>query len=198
MMPMTDPVRDSNGHVYQRAAILEWLSNNQTSPFTRASMTEADLADAPDVQHRVQEWRAATVQHWLDQDGRSPTPARNMHGHTPPEMKRDPKKKRVDDQHGVSQLKESLQPARLGESDGGTTSSAAGGGAAAGSVVTGSVARAVEPQPMLLQVIHGGMLRGASLPADLLPPNACSGHIMTGALMCGRGMIQAQRSISSP
>lgn len=41
---MQDPVIDPEGNSYERAAIVEWLSRNPTSPVTRAPLTQADLA----------------------------------------------------------------------------------------------------------------------------------------------------------
>jgi Mg-chelatase subunit ChlD len=40
---MTDPVQGNDGHTYERTAIMEWLSRNQTSPQTRAPMYPSDL-----------------------------------------------------------------------------------------------------------------------------------------------------------
>src|SRR3989338_4236806 len=40
---MSDPVIDPEGHTYERAAISEWLSKNETSPMTRAVLRISDL-----------------------------------------------------------------------------------------------------------------------------------------------------------
>ena len=40
---MIDPVQGNDGHTYERAAIIEWLSRNPISPQTRAPMTANDL-----------------------------------------------------------------------------------------------------------------------------------------------------------
>jgi len=40
---MTDPVTDRDGNTYDRAAIMQWLATNSTSPITRRPMTAADL-----------------------------------------------------------------------------------------------------------------------------------------------------------
>lgn len=40
---MTDPVTDRDGNTYDRAAIMQWLSTNNTSPITRRPMTADEL-----------------------------------------------------------------------------------------------------------------------------------------------------------
>ena len=40
---MVDPVQGNDGHTYERAAIMEWLSRNPISPQTRAPMSASDL-----------------------------------------------------------------------------------------------------------------------------------------------------------
>lgn len=40
---MRDPVIDSEGHTYERAAIVQWLQTNPRSPITRKPMTVQDL-----------------------------------------------------------------------------------------------------------------------------------------------------------
>ena len=42
---MVNPVSEPDGHTYEKTAILEWLSTNQTSPLTRNHLTESDLTD---------------------------------------------------------------------------------------------------------------------------------------------------------
>lgn len=42
-MPMTDPVQGTDGHTYERSAIVEWLRRNPTSPQTRESMLISTL-----------------------------------------------------------------------------------------------------------------------------------------------------------
>jgi len=42
-----DPVLSSEGHVYSRRAIIEWIRRRGTSPMTRASLRESDLKDMP-------------------------------------------------------------------------------------------------------------------------------------------------------
>ncbi len=40
---MTDPVTDRDGNTYDRAAIMQWMATNSTSPITRRPMTAAEL-----------------------------------------------------------------------------------------------------------------------------------------------------------
>ena len=42
-MPMRDPVQGSDGHTYERSAIVEWLSRSPTSPQTREPMQISQL-----------------------------------------------------------------------------------------------------------------------------------------------------------
>ena len=40
---MTDPVLATDGHTYERAAIIKWLNTNATSPLTREDLKSTDL-----------------------------------------------------------------------------------------------------------------------------------------------------------
>jgi hypothetical protein len=50
-----DPVLASDGHCYERSALLEWLATNTTSPLTRKKLVQSDLRPVPpDVQRTVE------------------------------------------------------------------------------------------------------------------------------------------------
>jgi hypothetical protein len=58
---MTDPVVDSDGHTYDRPAILRWLetAGAGASPITRRAMTREDLRPNRTLRQAIQEWATA-------------------------------------------------------------------------------------------------------------------------------------------
>lgn len=55
-LPIRHPVADPNGHtVYERSAILAWLSFNPTSPVTRESLTPDKLLERPALETLINE-----------------------------------------------------------------------------------------------------------------------------------------------
>lgn len=55
--PIFDPVADKNEpkHIYERATIVRWLKDHNTSPLTRKLMTEADLVPVPELKEKINE-----------------------------------------------------------------------------------------------------------------------------------------------
>ncbi|CAF1062989.1 unnamed protein product [Adineta ricciae] len=70
-----DLVARDNGHTYERAAIVDWLSRNETSPMTREPMGIDSLKPNCTVKKMIDEWKAVSesqqIQHQfqLDIDG---------------------------------------------------------------------------------------------------------------------------------
>lgn len=56
---MTDPVVGSDGHTYERSAIVEWLHSNRVSPLTRQAMTETDLQPNYALRSAIERWKLA-------------------------------------------------------------------------------------------------------------------------------------------
>ncbi len=52
---MVDPVTDREGNTYERTAILEWLTRNQTSPITRNRLIQEDLIPNRAIKHAIEE-----------------------------------------------------------------------------------------------------------------------------------------------
>ena len=55
---MTDPVMDTEGNTYERAAIEEWLLKSQTSPVTRTSLTSDKLTPNRNIRELCEAYRA--------------------------------------------------------------------------------------------------------------------------------------------
>eukprot|EP00657_Telonema_sp_P-1_P008271 TRINITY_DN29128_c0_g1_i2.p1 TRINITY_DN29128_c0_g1~~TRINITY_DN29128_c0_g1_i2.p1 ORF type:complete len:116 (+),score=27.40 TRINITY_DN29128_c0_g1_i2:166-513(+) len=55
---MTDPVIASDGHSYERAAITEWISRNQTSPKTNQRLANANLIPNHTLKAAIQSWKS--------------------------------------------------------------------------------------------------------------------------------------------
>lgn len=53
--PMQDPVMDSEGTTYERAAIEDWLARSATSPITRTPMTKKDLIPNRSLREAIEE-----------------------------------------------------------------------------------------------------------------------------------------------
>ena len=56
---MEDPVTTADGHVYERAAIAQWLRNHDTSPVTNAQLPNRVLSPAHALRQLIQEFVAA-------------------------------------------------------------------------------------------------------------------------------------------
>ena len=54
---MVDPVVASDGNSYERAAIVDWFSRNNTSPITREPMPNT-LIQNRNLKKMIQEWQA--------------------------------------------------------------------------------------------------------------------------------------------
>ena len=56
---MADPVVASDGHCYERAAIVEWFRQRvpPTSPKTGAALTSAELVPNHSLRQAMEEWR---------------------------------------------------------------------------------------------------------------------------------------------
>ena len=50
---MKDPVGDGRGHFFERKAITDWLSKNDTCPLTRANLKVADLTEAKELKKEI-------------------------------------------------------------------------------------------------------------------------------------------------
>lgn len=57
---MRDPVIDSEGHTYERTAIVQWLQTNPRSPITRKPMTVADLKPNRALAEAIDRWQQTT------------------------------------------------------------------------------------------------------------------------------------------
>ena len=57
---MQTPVLASDGWVYERAAIEQWLRQHRTSPMTNAPLPSRQLTPNHNLRSAIQEWR---VQH---------------------------------------------------------------------------------------------------------------------------------------
>lgn len=57
---MTDPVLGSDGHTYQRNAIVTWLQNHSNSPMTNSQMTIDDLKVNPSIRFLVDKYHAGS------------------------------------------------------------------------------------------------------------------------------------------
>lgn len=58
---MTDPVSGNDGHTYERAAIMEWLSRNPISPQTRAPMTPQDLTPNVSIRYLLDQYNSGAL-----------------------------------------------------------------------------------------------------------------------------------------
>ena len=58
---MHDPVRDPNGHVYERQALLRALAHNPTSPLTRAPLQASQLHPADSVREAIAAFPGARI-----------------------------------------------------------------------------------------------------------------------------------------
>ncbi len=67
---MNEPVVDPEGHSYEHAAILEWISTHHTSPVTRTALSENQLAPNRALRGLIERWKAEHPQ----QPPASPTP----------------------------------------------------------------------------------------------------------------------------
>ena len=52
-----DPVVGSDGHTYERSAIMEWLESHHTSPFTRNRMSTTDLQPNYALKKSLEAWK---------------------------------------------------------------------------------------------------------------------------------------------
>ena len=57
---MRDPVIDSEGHTYERAAIVQWLHSSSRSPITRNPMTVQDLKPNRALAEAIGHWVSAS------------------------------------------------------------------------------------------------------------------------------------------
>lgn len=57
---MTDPVMDREGNSYERAAIMDWLNRQRTSPITRSPLSPSDLVPNRGLKDAIEEYKAAT------------------------------------------------------------------------------------------------------------------------------------------
>lgn len=55
MRPLVDPVRTSDGHVYERYAILQWLEQHDTSPLTGARLEGKELTPDEDLRRATEQ-----------------------------------------------------------------------------------------------------------------------------------------------
>jgi uncharacterized protein YegL len=58
---MIDPVIDKEGNSYERAAIIKWLTTNQTSPITRSRLVVSDLVPNRILKNLIQEYHDKTA-----------------------------------------------------------------------------------------------------------------------------------------
>ncbi|KAH8072496.1 pyrophosphatase [Aureococcus anophagefferens] len=71
---MVDPVVDpTSGTTYEKAAIVEWLTKNATSPVSGAALRPSQLVPNLALRNAIDEWREA---HGVPAPPRSPTPRR--------------------------------------------------------------------------------------------------------------------------
>ena len=56
---MRDPVRATDGHVYERLAITRWFAQRLTSPMTGAALESPELTPVDDLRERVYRWAVA-------------------------------------------------------------------------------------------------------------------------------------------
>jgi len=59
---MLDPVIDKEGNSYERAAIMEWLRNHNTSPVTRNPLSQDDLTENRALKNAIHEYYEKTGQ----------------------------------------------------------------------------------------------------------------------------------------
>jgi len=75
---MQDPVVDPEGNSYERSAIEDWLSKNNTSPLTRAPLTKSQLAPNRALREIIQEEIRKSVQNgdsqWAKPKSSNPAP----------------------------------------------------------------------------------------------------------------------------
>ena len=60
-MIMVDPVSGNDGHTYERAAIMEWLSRNPISPQTRGPMTPQDLTPNISIRYLLDQYNSGAL-----------------------------------------------------------------------------------------------------------------------------------------
>ena len=56
---MRDPVRASDGHVYERLAITRWFAQRLTSPMTGAALADGALEPQDALRERIYDWAVA-------------------------------------------------------------------------------------------------------------------------------------------
>ncbi len=56
LLPMNDPVIASDGHSYEREAIVQWLKTNPNSPLTRQPMNVNTLQPNPSLKAAIEAW----------------------------------------------------------------------------------------------------------------------------------------------
>lgn len=68
------PVLSRYGHTYERSAILQWLQNNESCPFTRLSLTPRYLISNELLKMEIQKWEASCTTNGGQDDGRKAPP----------------------------------------------------------------------------------------------------------------------------
>ena len=56
---MTDPLHSKYGHDFERAAILDWLDQNDTCPITRQPLSPSMLISNTSLRLRIHAWKGA-------------------------------------------------------------------------------------------------------------------------------------------